>query len=275
MGTHDVTDFQTEVIDRSAELPVVVDFWAAWCGPCKALGPVLEKLAGEAAGRWQLAKVDTEAHPRVAADHAIRSIPAVKLFVDGKVVSEFVGALPEETIRQWLDEMLPGPAADRLREARELLAVGGAEQTGRARGLLEEILAEEASNEEASVLLAEALLFDDAEAALTLLEEMSSGLKLGDRVETLRTIARLLSLLPAGDGLDDSPAKDAYVEAIGALARRDFDTALEGFIEVAGRDRSLDDDGARNACLAIFTLLGDEAAATREYRKRLARALFV
>ena len=95
MGTHDITDVQTEVIERSAELPVVVDFWAAWCGPCKALGPVLEKLAGEAAGRWQLAKVDTEAHPRVAADHAIRSIPAVKLFVDGQVVSEFVGALPE------------------------------------------------------------------------------------------------------------------------------------------------------------------------------------
>ena len=275
MGTHDITDFQTEVIERSAELPVVVDFWAAWCGPCKALGPVLEKLAGEAAGRWQLAKVDTEAHPRVAADHAIRSIPAVKLFVDGQVVSEFVGALPEETIRRWLDEVLPGPAAGRLREARELLAAGRVEETERARGLLEEILAEDASNEEARVLLAEALVFDEPEAVSTLLEELSSGSELGDRVEALRTIARLLSLLPAGEALDDSPAKDRYVEAVGALAQRDFDTALEGFIEVVGRDRALDEDGARNACLAIFTLLGDETAGTREYRKRLARALFV
>jgi putative thioredoxin len=274
MATYDVSDFQTEVIDRSSQLPVVVDFWAAWCGPCKALGPILEKLAGEAAGRWELAKLDTEAHPQVAADFAIRSIPAVKLFIDGAMVSEFVGALPEETIRQWLDEVLPGPGADQLREARELLAAGGAAGAERARELLEEVLAADGFHEEARVLLAEALVFDEPTAMLPLLEELSSGSKLGDRVEALRTIARLLLLLPAGDGLDDRPAKDAYVEAIGALARRDFDSALEGFLEVVGGDRSLDDDGARNACLAIFTLLGDETAGTREYRKRLAQALF-
>jgi len=275
MATYDVSDFQTEVIDRSSQLPVVVDFWAAWCGPCKALGPILEKLAGEAAGRWELAKLDTEAHPQVAADFAIRSIPAVKLFVDGAMVSEFVGALPEETIRQWLDEVLPGPGADQLREARELLAAGGAAGAERARELLEEVLAADGSHEEARVLLAEALVFDDPEAAATLLAELSSGSKLGDRIEALRTIARLLSLLPAGDGLDDGPAKGPYLDAIRALARRDYEAALTGFIDIAGRDRLLDDDGARKACLSIFELLGRDDPRTRDYRKQLARAVLV
>ncbi|MGD8328454.1 MAG: thioredoxin [Acidobacteriota bacterium] len=275
MSTYDISDFQAEVIDRSHQVPVVVDFWAEWCGPCKMLGPVLEKLAGEANGRWQLAKLDTEGHPRIAAAFAIRSIPAVKLFVDGEVVSEFVGALPEETIRQWLNEVIPGPEAGRMREARELLTRGDEASLQRARRLLEEALEVDAGNVEARVLLAEALVFDDAPAATALLEPIGAGDKHGDRAEALRTVARLLTLSPDSPELGDSPAKNAYFEAIDALSRRDLEGALAGFVYVAGQDRQLDDDGARNACLAIFTLLGDEAAETREYRKQLARALFV
>jgi putative thioredoxin len=275
MSDHDVSDFQAEVIERSAEVPVVVDFWAEWCGPCKMLGPVLEKLAGEARGRWQLAKLDTEAHPRLAAAFGIRSIPAVKLFVDGEVVSEFVGALPEESIRQWLDEVIPGPSAASMRTARELLAAGEAEGVARARALLRETLADEEDNEEARVLLAESLVFEDPDTATTLVEPIGAGSKHGERAASLRTIARLLSLREADKELADSPVAEAYLEAIEALSRRDLERALAGFVEVASRDRGLDDDGARNACLAIFTLLGDEAPATREYRKQLARALFV
>jgi putative thioredoxin len=275
MSAHDVTDFQAEVIERSREVPVVADFWAAWCGPCKVLGPVLERLAGAAGGRWQLAKIDTDAHPTIAAEHGIRSIPAVKLFVDGAVVSEFVGALPEESIRQWLAEVLPGPEADRLREAGRLLAGTVPSERERARSLLEEVLRHDADNEEARGLLAEALVFEDPAAAVTLLEAIGLGAKHGERAEAVRTVARLLQLPRDGEGLPASEARDAYLEAIGALARRDFDAALAGFIEVAGRERTLDGDGARNACLAIFALLGDDAELTREYRKQLARALFV
>ena len=100
-------DFDKEVVEVSHRKPVVVDFWAPWCGPCRVIGPVLEKLAKESKGKWRLVKINTDKHHHLVAQFGIRGIPAVKLFRDGKPVNEFVGALPEHAIRQWLAEVLP------------------------------------------------------------------------------------------------------------------------------------------------------------------------
>ncbi|SHK34001.1 thioredoxin [Rhodothermus profundi] len=103
--------FHKEVIEKSHEKPVVVDFWAPWCGPCRILGPVLEKLARESKGAWRLVKINTDQHPELALHYQVRGIPTVKLFRNGQVVDEFVGALPEPAVRQWLHRHVPEPTA--------------------------------------------------------------------------------------------------------------------------------------------------------------------
>ncbi|MDP2884340.1 MAG: tetratricopeptide repeat protein [Ignavibacteria bacterium] len=267
---YDISDFEKEVIERSYTTPVLVDFWADWCGPCKVLGPVLERLTGQSDGRWTLAKVNTEEHVEVARKYNIQSIPNVKLFVDGVVANEFVGALPEYQVQRWLETAIPSKHRRQIEQAEVFLLAGNLEA---ARVLLEEVLSLEPGNVDARIFLARSIVFTDpAQAAATIgnLDEP----KHADLLNAIRVVARLDSFAHDPGKLPDGDVRELYHSAIQHLAAGDFDTAVGQFIEVIRENRSYDDDGSRKACIAVFKLLGEEHRVTQKHRRDFSSALY-
>lgn len=267
MESHNPVDFQQEVIEQSRVIPVLVDFWAPWCSPCRALGPVLEALAERHAGKWILVKINTEENPEIAGQFGVRGIPNVKLFSDGEVIDEFTGALSEYQIEQWLRMALPSPwAADVERAAAEVAA--GHDESAIA--LLEGVLDNEPENRKATAMLTKLLLFSRPDEARKLAELLEGEPDYADLSETVRTLAPLLSR-PASE-LPEGESREDYAAAVGCLGSADFDGALERFIGVLRQNRYYDDDGSRKACIAIFRLLGQEHEITLKYRRSFDRA---
>ena len=250
--TMDVTEasFQTAVLDRSSTVPVVVDFWAEWCGPCRQLGPVLEKAVAARNGTVELAKLDVDASPNLSRTYGIQSIPAVKAFRDGQVAAEFIGAQPPAAVETFLDSLAPSAADD--------LVARGDEESLRAAVALEPTRAD------AAVPLARLLLArGDADGALALVREVPGSFA-ADGLAARIALQQRPDAGPAGIDLG---------EAFAALDAGDHERALDLLIGALPTSDGAKDD-VRRVVVGILDELGVDSPLARESRRRLASALY-
>jgi len=274
--------FQRDVIDASRDRPVLVDFWAPWCGPCRALGPLLERLEQDG-GRFRLVKVNSDENPELSAQFGVRSIPYVVAFVDGRPVDSFVGVLPESQLRAFIDRVAPDASEIERRKAVTLIAAGDREG---ALAALRAAVTLNPANDDARLDLAGLLLESPAGGAASEAGELLARASLLTRqtarfralqlrIESLQTAARL----PSADALlqriaskpGDLQARADLAQQL--IARGRFEPALEQLLEIIGRDRRFADDYARKTMLSVFDLMSDRPDVVGAYRRRLASAL--
>ncbi len=273
--------FNEVVIEGSRERPILVDFWADWCAPCRMLMPLLAKLADEYAGKLIVAKVNTEEERELAMQFGIRSLPTVQLFKDGQPVDQFMGALPEPQIRDFLERHLPRESDQVLARFQGLLTAGNLDG---AASLLEQ--ARTTNSENPRLVLAEASLkaaSGDIAGAEEMLQRLPLELVSDPEVAALKgqvSFAALLQDAPPEDVLrdrikaDPADSEARYQLATHRATSGDFEGALEQLLELLKRDRAYGDDAARKGMLMIFDMLGGEGDLVSRYRASMLNALY-
>ena len=276
-----LSSFERDVIDASMEVPVLLDFWAPGSGPCRAMGPILERLEREYGGRFRLVKVNSDTNPELAASFNLKSIPYAVAFVDGNAVAQFSGVQPEAYVRAFLDRLIPNPGEIEHRSAREALAGARYEE---AEGYLKNAIALDPSCDGARLDMI-ALLLDrgdtaNAKAHFDILtpraEQQSNYATVRARMEavlvalTLPPAETLLARVDADPG--DLRARLDLAEL--AIAEQDYAEACEQLLEIVARDRAFGDDAGRTRLLAVFEMAADDADLVSEYRRRLSSLLF-
>lgn len=267
------TSFQTEVIERSKSLPVIVDFWAPWCGPCRTLGPILDKVAAGAEGKWVLAKLNTDENQGLAQRFQIQGIPAVKAFVNGVVVDEFVGSLPEPQVRAWINKVVPDEAALLARKAAAAREAG---DVATAAMLFDDALRVDAQQPDAIIFAAQAALTRGENA---LCERLLAQLKATDRAMRGAVLASMkFGLQAKADAAEryaaEKNAQNIYDFGVARAAVGEWREALELFIELVRRDRTFGGDAGRKAMLDVFDAIGQANPLADEFRRKLSMELF-
>ncbi len=283
MAAHSIdvgsANFRDIVLEGSKKNPVIIDFWAPWCGPCRVLKPILEKLAAEYAGKFTLAKINSDENQEIAAEFGVRGIPAVKAVVDGHLVDEFTGALPESQVRAFIERVIPTPSEVARKHARALIESG---QPTEALALLDQALELDTRNEAARV---------DKLQTLVALDRIAEATALLDTLNPRTLEEPSVAALKAQIGFSASGGEDAVTLAAriektpGDLAARlelarhqvraqAFEPALEQLLEIIRRDRKFGDDAGRRTMLEIFHLLGANSELVAKYRRMLASALY-
>jgi len=272
--------FQKEVLERSRGVPVVVDFWAPWCGPCRMLGPLLEEMAQEKNGAFVLAKVNTDECPDLAAAFGVEGIPAVFAVRDGRIINHFVGVLPEGELRNWIEGILPQQDEQLVSQADNV----SEKDPEQAEKLYREALTLNPRSAAARIGLAKLLIRQQRlEELKTILQELGDMGVVGEEVERLRAA---LTFAEAAGSADEIPELQKQVQAspgdyakclqlAKTLASRNrYQEALdEALVVIQGTQGEMRDD-ARKLMIQVFNLLGSEHPLTGEYRRRLTMALF-
>ena len=272
--------FERDVLQASEKVPVLVDFWAPWCAPCRVLKPILEKLVGEYQGRFLLAKVNSDEHPQLSAQFGVRGIPNVKAFVDGKLADEFTGALPESGVRAFIDRLIPTPAEKLRRTARALVTQGDFDEAERH---LRSALELEPANHAVRLDLVELLLAKNSHAEADEMfapipererderaDRLYSVLAFWKKSQQLPSIAELQAKLAANP--DDLASLLALGERLVADGR--YEPALAALLDVVRRDRGALRTSARKLMVEVFSLAEEQDGLVSEYRKLLAGALY-
>ncbi|TQM17793.1 thioredoxin [Pseudoxanthomonas sp. 3HH-4] len=270
--------FEADVLRKSLEVPVLVDFWATWCGPCKTLGPILEKLAGEYNGAFLLAKVDVDKEQQIAAAFQIRSVPTVFLVKDGQLVDGFPGALPEGQLREFLAShgVQPAEAAAEVADAAPL------DPQSQVAALREAVAAEPDKDELKLDLVLALLKTGEATEAERLLDALPANLATDDRAVKARArlgFASALKDAPSPDALRAAVAANAddlrarHLLGVHALVAGDSEGALEQFLEMLKRDRAFEDGLARKSLIDAFRVIEDEVLVS-QYRRKMSSLLF-
>jgi len=246
-------DFQKDVIEKSFVIPIVVDFWAPWCGPCRILGPVIEQIAMEQENQWSLVKVNTEENQDISSTYGIKSIPNVKMFYRGEVIDEFSGALPRQMILEWLKTSLPNPgllALDKLLAEKEVPEASD----------LEQLMEEFPDSPEIRIVLSQLILWDDPEKVHKTLETIKMGTPFYDKATYLRDISAFLEMETENDQL---------LQIKKLLKEGNLEEALTTVIEHIGKDNKAADGKLAKAAIGIFNTLGTQHPLTKKYRKHL------
>ncbi len=274
-------DFQYRVIEASHSVPVLVDFWAGWCGPCKALGPLLEKVVSSYEGAVALAKVDVDRNPEISTRYGVRSIPTVKVFMNGEVADEFVGVVSEQEIRSLIESFAVDDVEKDLSYAAELSAADRLED---AQGLYESVISKRPDHSGARIGLARIkMALGEDDAALELLHAIPDTDPKYDEARALLGFFELVAECEKHGGLEpclaSSSANPDDLEAIYRLgccqaASGAFPESLDTFLSIVKKDRAFGDGKAKKAMLILFAALGAGNEITEAYRKKLAMVLF-
>jgi putative thioredoxin len=264
-------DFEYQVLAYSQQMPVVVDFWADWCIPCRTLGPMLEKLVQEGDGAFRLAKVDVDANPNLANQYKVHSIPSVKAFRDGKVVSEFTGLIPEARLRDFIRSIVPNELDLALEKSNSLYQLNqwrSAEQAYRS------ILEKNPEHPAARLGLAKSLLIQgESDEALSILQNFPPSREY-NTAQSLLPLANALYQLNNGGSPTEDPLDAAFNRSIRLIKRGNLPAALDGLLDILRENKRYHDGEARKVFLGILELLGNEDPLTQQYRQELSSVLF-